>query len=180
MDCNPPGSSIHGISQARILEWVVISFFRGSFRLRDRICVSCVGRWIVYHWATREALHWDDVASKCQFGKNWWQSSDQWKVCVSLVSVQFSHSVMFNSLRPHELQHARSPCPSPTPGVHSDSRTSSRWCHPAISSSVIPFSFCPQSLPGSGTFPKSQLFAWGGQSIGVSASASVFAMNTQE
>ena len=86
--------------------------------------------------------------------------------------VQFSCSVMSDSLWPHELQHARPPCPSPTPGVHSDSRPSSPWCHPAISSSVIPFSSCPQSLPASGSFPMSQLFAWGGQSTVVSASAS--------
>ena len=97
-----------------------------------------------------------------------------------LNSVQFSCSVMSNSLRPHESQHARPPCPSPTPGVHSDSCPSSWWCHPAISSSVIPFSSCPQSLPASGSFPISQLFAWGGQSIGVSASASVLPMNTQD
>ena len=75
-------------------------------------------------------------------------------------------------LRPHELQHARPPCPSPTPRVHSDSRPSSRWCHPAISSSVVPFSSCPQSLPASESFPMSQLSSWGGQSTGVSASAS--------
>ena len=85
-------------------------------------------------------------------------------------SVQFSRSVVSDSLRPHESQHARPPCPSPTPGVHSDSCPWSRWCHPAISSSVVPFSSCPQSLPASESFPMSQLFAWGGQSIGVSAS----------
>ena len=86
------------------------------------------------------------------------------KKSISLFSsVQFSHSVVSNSLRPHELQHARPPCPSPTPGVHSDSRPSSQWCHPAISSSVVPFSSCPQSLPASENFPVSQLFAWGGQ-----------------
>ena len=83
-------------------------------------------------------------------------------------SVQFSHSVVSNSLRPHESQHARSPCPSPTPAVHSDSCPLSQWCHPAISSSVIPFSSCPQSLLASESFPMSQFFAWGGQSIGVS------------
>ena len=94
--------------------------------------------------------------------------------------VQFSLSVMSDSLRPHESQHARAPCPSPTPGVHSNSCPSSRWCHPAISSSVVPFSSCPQSLPASETFPMSQLFTWGGQSIGVSASASVLPMNTQD
>ena len=87
-------------------------------------------------------------------------------------SVQFSCSVVSDSLRPHESQHARPPCPSPTPGVQSDSRPSSWWCHPAISSSVVPFSSCPQYFPASGSFPMSQLFAWGDQSTGVSASAS--------
>ena len=82
-------------------------------------------------------------------------------------SVQFSHSVVSNSLRPHELQHARPPYPSPTPRVHSNSRPSSWWCYPAISSSVVSFSSCPQSLPASESFPMSQLFAWGGQSTGV-------------
>ena len=91
---------------------------------------------------------------------------------------QFSRSVVSDSLRLHESQHARPPCPSPTPGVHPDSRPSSQWCHPAISSSVIPFS-CPQSLPASESFPVSQLFAWGGQSTGVSALASFLPKNTQ-
>ena len=80
-------------------------------------------------------------------------------------SVQFSRSVVSDPLRPHELQHARPPCPLPTPGVHSNSCSSSRWCHPAISNSVVPFSSCPQSLPASGSFPMSQLFTWGGQKI---------------
>ena len=95
------------------------------------------------------------------------------------ISDQISHSVMSDSLRPHESQHARPPCLSPTPRVHSDSRPWSWWCHPAISSSVVPFSSCPQSLPASESFPMSQLFAWGGQSIRVSALASVLPMNTQ-
>ena len=99
------------------------------------------------------------------------------KVC--LPSVQFSHSVVSDSLRPHELQHARPLCPSPTPGVDSDSRPSSQWYHPAISSSVVPFSSCPQSLPGSESFPMSQLFAWGGQSTEVSALASFLPKNTK-
>ena len=94
-------------------------------------------------------------------------------------SVQFSRLVMSDFLQPHELQHARPPRPSPSPGVHSDSRPSSQWCHPAISFFVIPFSSCPQSLPASESFPMSQLFAWDGQSIGVSASASFLPMNTQ-
>ena len=95
-------------------------------------------------------------------------------------SVQFSHSVVSDSLQPHESQHTRPPCPSPTLGVHSDSHPSSQWCQPAISSSVVPFSSCPQSLPASESLPMSQLFAWGGQSSGVSALASVLPKNTQE
>ena len=94
-------------------------------------------------------------------------------------SFQFSDSVVSDSLRPHELQHARPPCPSPTPGVHPDSHPSSQWCHPAISSSVIPFSFCPQSLPASESFQMSQLFAWGGQSTGVAALASFLPKKSQ-
>ena len=100
------------------------------------------------------------------------------QTCVG--SVQFSHSVMSNSLRPQEPQQARPPCPSPTPRVHSNPCPLSRWCHPTILSSVVPFSSCPQASPASGSFPVSQLFSWGGQSIGVSASASVLPMNTQD
>ena len=95
-------------------------------------------------------------------------------------SVQFSHSVVSDSLWPREWQHARPSCPSPTAGVHSNSCPSSQWCHPAISSSVVPFSSCPQSLPASECFPISQLFTSGGQSIGVSALASVLPINTQD
>ena len=94
-------------------------------------------------------------------------------------AVQFSRSVGADSLQPHESQHARPPCPSPTPGVYSNSCPSSQRCHPAISSSANPFS-CPQSLPASGSFPVSQFFTWGGLGIGVSASASVLPMNTQD
>ena len=95
-------------------------------------------------------------------------------------SVQFSCSVVSGSLRPQESQHARPPYPSSTPGVHSDSCPSSQWCHPAISSWVVPFSSCPQSLPASQSFPMNQLFTWGGQSIGVSALASFLPKNTQD
>ena len=101
-------------------------------------------------------------------------------VFLSQFSSIHSRSVVSDSLRPHESQHTRPPCPSPTPGVHSNSCPSSRWSHPAIASSVIPFSSCRQSLPASESFPMSQLFAWGGQSIGVSALASVLPMNTQD
>ena len=147
MNCSLPGSSVHGVSQARILEQVAISYSRGSswFTVQTHVSwVSCIDRWILHHCATQEA-----------------------HVC----SLQFSCSDVSNSLRPHESQHARPPCLSPTPRVHSDSRPSSQWCHPAISSSVVPFSSCPQSLPASQSFPMSQLFAWGGQSTGVSALA---------
>ena len=97
-----------------------------------------------------------------------------------MISVQFSRSVVSNSLWPHESQHARPCCPSPTRRVYSHSGPSSQWCHPAISSSVVPFSSCPQSLPASESFPMSQLFTWGGRSIGVSALASVLPKNTQD
>ena len=106
-----------------------------------------------------------------------------WKIAtlyVYIQSVQFSFSVVPDSLQSHELQHTRPPCPSPTPGVHSNSCPLSQWCHPAISSSIVPFSSCPRSLPASESFPMSQLFASGGQSIGVSALASVLPTNTQD
>ena len=95
-------------------------------------------------------------------------------------SVQFSRSVVSDSLQPHESQHARPPCPSPTPRIHSDSRPSSQWCHPAISFSVVLFSSCPQSLPATESFPMSQLFTWGGQSTAVSALASFLPKNTKD
>ena len=96
-------------------------------------------------------------------------------------SVQFSSvSQSCLTLWPHESQDTRPPCPSPTPGVHPNPCRLSWWCHPDISSSVVPFSSCPQSFPASRSFPMSQLFTWGGQSIGVSASASVLPMNTQD
>ena len=102
------------------------------------------------------------------------------KRVIQFSSVQFSHSIVSGCLRPHELQHARPPCPSPTPGVYSNSCPSSQWRYPGISSSVIPFSSCLQTLQASGSFPMSQLFSWGGQGIGVSASPSVLSMNTQD
>ena len=109
-----------------------------------------------------------EVASHCDFDLEF--CSD---------SVQFSPSVVSDSLRPHESQHPRPPGPSPSPGVHSDSHPSSQWCHPAISSSVVPFSSCPQSLPASESFPMSQLFTWGGQSTGVSILASFLPKKSQ-
>ena len=115
-DRSPTGSSVHGIFQKRILEWVAIPFTRGSSRPRDWTQVSCIGGRFFTVWATSSA--------------------------------QFSCSVASDSLQPHEMQHARPPSPSPTPRVHPNS-CPSQWCHPAISSSVIPFSSCPQSLPAS-------------------------------
>ena len=99
---------------------------------------------------------------------------------ISINSVEFSRSVVSNSLQPHELQHSRPPCPSPTPRVYPDSCPLSWWCHPTISSSVVPFSACPQSFPASRSFQMSQLFAVSGQSIGVSASTSVLPMSIQD
>ena len=100
--------------------------------------------------------------------------------CGPISSVQFSHSVVSDSLRPHELQHTRPPCPSPTPGVHPNPCPLSQWCHPTISSSFVSFFSWPQSFRASESFPISQLFSSGGQSIGVSASTSVLTMNTQD
>ena len=102
------------------------------------------------------------------------------KLTVELLWVQFSRSVMSSSLRPHEPQHTRPACQSPTPRVHPNPCPLSQWCHPTISSSVIPFSCCPQSFPAAGSFQMSQLFTSGGQSIGVSASTSVLPMNTHD
>ena len=111
-------------------------------------------------------------------------TSLHWKLdlcsILSVGSVQFSCSVVSDSLRPHELQHSRPPCPSPTPGVNPNPCPLCRWCHPTISSSVVPFSSRPQCFPASGSFQMSQLFTSGGQNIGVSASTSVLPMNTQD
>ena len=119
--------------------------------------------------------------SLCQEGKIFTRSYlPEFPCFVSITSVQFSCSVVSDSLQPHESQHARPPCPSPTPGVHLNPCPLSWWCHPTISSSVVPFSSCPQSLLASGSFPKSQLFTSGGQSIGVSASILVLPMNNHD
>ena len=146
MDYSLPGSSVHGIFQAGILEWVSISFSKKEVNYRNKLLLLLL---ILLPY-------------------------------MAISSVQFSRSVVSDSLRPHESQHTRPPCPSPTPGVYPSSCASSRWCHPAISSSVVPFSSYPQSLPASGSFPMSQLFAWGGQSTRVSASSSVLPMNTRD
>ena len=147
---------------------------------RNRTEQSRFQKTYIYHITSLSkngALH---TYSTFSYFKYWEGSSQLSQFLVQFSSVQFSHSVASNSLRLHESQHARPPCASQTPRVYSNSCPLSRWCHPAISSSVIPFSSCPQSLPASGSFPMSQLFAWGHQSIGVSASTSVLPMNTQD
>ena len=141
----------------------------------------------INEWVSRQKVTWmlhyyfisNALFPKVLDHKEIWRSGR--KTAFSIFSsVQISHSIVYNSLWPHGLQHTRPPCPSPTPGAHSNSCPLNQWCHPTISSSVIPFSSCPQSFPASGSFPMSQFFASCGQSIGVSASASVLPMNTQD
>ena len=129
MDCSPPGSSVHGISQARILEWVAISFSRGSSWPRDQTHVFCIAGGFFTIWAT----------------------------CLLLL---FSHLVLSNSLWSHELQYAKLPHPSPSPGACSNSCSLSWWCYPTISSSVIPFSSCLRSFPASGSFLSALRIIW--------------------
>ena len=135
-------------------------------------------RWKCIWWEKKERS-WDDYFA-LDIGMSDVRLGSEWPLRFLLIprffyySVQFSHSVTSDSLHPHGLQHARLPCPSPTPEACSYSCLSSHWCHPTISSSVVPFSSCLQSFPASGFFPMSQFFASGGQSIGVSASASIF------
>ena len=209
IDGSPPGSPVPGILQARTLEGVAISFsnaWKGKVKVKSlsRLLAtpwtaafqappsmgfskqeywsgvplpSLVDLLVYDFWKTRwslpHLLYYGIFISafiQCKFLQYH---------CNLINSVQFSHSVMSDSLQPHQLQHARPPCPSPTPGVHSNSYPSSQWCHPAISSSVIPFSSCPQSLSASESFPMSQLFSWGGQSTGDSTLASFLPKNTQ-
>ena len=148
-------TSVHRISQARIVQWDAMPSSRGSSWCRD--------------WTWSSALTGDFFTAELPG-----------KALLSISSVQFSSSVMSGSLRPHGLHHARLPCPSPTPGACSNSCLSSLWCHPAISSSVVPFSSRLQSFLASGSFLESQLFTSGGQSIGASALASVLPMSIQD
>ena len=154
--------------------------------------LACCSPWSCKESDMTERLNWTGVDSEwfpspgdlpdpgIKPGSPTWQAgslpSEAPGITPSNTFSQFSRSVVSDSLWPHELQHARPPCLSQTPRVYSNSCPLSRWCHPAISSSVVPFSSCPQSLQASGSFPMSQLFAWGGQSIGVSASTSVLLM----
>ena len=164
MDCSHPGSSVHGILQAKIWSGLpcpspedltdpgIEPVSLRSPALADRLYLQCNENATVHIGKPIHAAH----------------------------LVQFSHPVMYDSLWTHGLQHDRLPCPSTTPGAYSNSCPSSQWCHPTISSSVVPFSSRPQSFPATGSFPRSQFFASGGQSIGVSASTSVLPMNTQD
>ena len=161
IDGSPPGSPIPGILQARILEWAAISF---SNARKWKVKVNLLSR--VWLLATPWTAAHEAPRSMGFSRQEYWSG-------VPLPSPQCSSVAQScPTLQPHESQHTRPRFPSPTPGVHSDSCPSSPGCHPAISSSVIPFSSCPQSLPASVSFPTSQLFAWGGQSSGVSDSAS--------
>ena len=166
IDGSPPGSAVPRILQARTLEWAAISFF-SAWKWKWSFSVMSHSSRPHGLRPTRLLRPWDFPGKGTGVGCH----------CLlrltGLSSVQFSCSVISDSFWPHESQHTRPPCASSPPGVYSNSCPLSWWCHPAISSSVIPFSSCPQSLAESESFPMSQLFTWGGQSIGVSASASV-------
>ena len=153
--------------------------FRVDFFRIDLICLLSKGLSRVFSRTTiwKASIH-ESAKSYCLLGKKFVSLGIKYTLIIG--SVQFSCSVVSDSSQPHESEHTRPLCPSPPPGVYPNSCPSSRWCHPAISSSVVPFSSCPQSLPASGSFPMSQLFTWGGRSVGVSASASVLPMNTQD
>ena len=140
----------------------------------------CCSPWGQKESDTTEQLNWTEALFILVNTKQPSKLHRKTNIIQNHSSVQFSHSVMPDYLRPHGLQHARPPCPSLIPGACSNSCPSSRWCHPTISSSVIPFSSCFQSFPASGSFQTSQLFISGGQSTGVSASTSVLPMNIQD
>ena len=186
-----PWTVVPGILQARILDWVAIPFSsRSSQQEIEQGSPALQGNFL-----PTENIYSNVIKQKIKEEENNWSRrrlrrdhknmqdnhTKYMLACIlrSFSSVQFSRSVMFGSLRPHESQHFRLPSPSPTPGVHSNSCPSSRWCHPAIPSSVIPFYSCPQSLTASESLPMSQLFAWGGQSTGASALASFLPKKSQ-
>ena len=159
MDCSPPGSYVHGIFPGKNTGVGCHFLLQGIFPTQgSNLHLLCLLRWQVVSLPL----------------------SHQGSPIFIFSSVRFSCSVMSNALWPHESQLARPPCPPLTTRVHPNSCASSRWWHPAISSSVVPFYICPQSLPASGSFPMSQLFTWGGQSNGVSALASFLPMNIQD
>ena len=193
VDCRPPGFSVHGDSSSKSTRVGCHALFQEKFPTQESNAGLLQCRWLLYHLSHLESpgiLEWvaypfrgsSPPRSQTRVSHTASGVFTSWAIreAQNKASGQFSCSVVSDSLQPHELKHARSPCPSPTPGVYSNSCPSSRWCHPAILSSVIPFSSCPQSLPASGSFLMSQLFASGGKSIGVSASASILPMNTQD
>ena len=174
-----------GFSRQKYWSGLLFPFPKGSSRPGDQTWVFCVAGRFFTIWATREA----HLRSQCWiiFFKKRLHNDITLNLKILTInslqgfnSVQFSHSVVSNSLQPHGPQHTRPPCPSPTPGIYPSSCPLSRWCHPTISSSVVPFSSCLQSFPASGSFQMSQLFTSGGQSIVVSASTSVLPRNTHE
>ena len=165
MNCNQPGSSVHGISQIRILGWAA---FLSPGDFLDPGIASPTSPTLAGRFFSTEAPGKPIIYKYLYI------------ILFIFDSVQCSHSVVSDSLQPHGLQHARPPCPSPTPGAYSNSCPLSRWCHPTISSSVFPFSSHLQSFPASGSFQMSQFFPSDGQSIGVSASTSVLPLNTQD
>ena len=163
---------VYGFTSKSVVHFLLIllsdtikGFCKLIFKFPSNIC------WIDCFFCIKYSLLFCQMLVDCIFTSLFLDSQ--------FFSVQLSCSVVSDSLRPRESQHARPPCPSPTPRVHSHSHPSSWWCHPTISSSVVPFSSCPQSLPASESFPMSQLFTWGGQSIRVSALASFLPKNTQ-
>ena len=161
MDCSPPDSSLHGILQARILEWLAISFSRRSPGPRDWTHVSHITGRFFSIWATKFAPTLN-LKREMQIKTTMRYHLTQ----VRISSVQFNLSVMSNSLQPHGLQHASSPRSSSFPKVCLNSSLLCQWFHPVFSSSDALFSFCPQSFPGSGTFPMSWLFISGDQNTG--------------
>ena len=181
MNCSPPGSSVHGIPQARC--WNELpSPSPGELPLpRDQTQISCTASRFFIIWANRKAMTLLEIwnSSGIMIHLLWRKFHKPQSQSGNFSSVQFSRSVVSDSLWPHESQHTRPPCPSQTP-VYSNPYPLSWWYHPALSSSVIPFSSCPQSFPASRSFQMSQPFASDGQNIGVSASTSVFPMNAQD
>ena len=178
MHCSLPGFSAHRIFQARVLEWIAISYSRGSSKPRHQNCSpaspASPGRFFTTSttWEAPKAYYLTSILLliypfiKHLLSAHYVVGTIIGTGCIVclhgsyILVVQLSRSVVCDSLQPHELQHARPPCPSPTPGVHSNSCPLSQWCHPAISSSVVPFSSCPQSLPASQSFPMSQHFSF--------------------
>ena len=180
----------HKINIKECILWNRAHYYDGNLSSDQycRIIISFIFKFIFLLIQHKSKLYFLKAVVQLHYAFSGPHISDSWSanhfthnlILIDFSSVEFSHSVVSDSLWPHESQHASPPCPSPTPGEYSNSCSLSWWCHPTISSSVIPISSCPQSLPASGSFAMSQLFAWGGQSTGVSASALVLTMSTQD